>query len=452
MGQTEEALAVWERILAADPGHALARAYAEDARRELGRASMGARPALPSPPPPPRQSPASPQAPAAPDKDDRKETADRLVREGVQLYDLGLNEEAAEKWKEALRLCPDHPEASGCLEMARRDAATPPPSQPIPVPPPLEGRIQEAESLLKAQRFGEAALAFQQLMREEARDPRVLHGYQQARAFRAAQPAPTSPAPPLRLDPPAPIRVPVGPPRALTARTSPPRTGIKVPTALSVPPWLASPRNLALIGFSAVGLLTGIYFLQGFQREKALLSALAAAKADAVRPVSRQVEVPDLGETVEAIRQEAEATLSEDPLLAYFRAQEWLRLTPSSAAASQLVDRARQALGAKPPSGSLDAFEASLKAGDLETAQTNILGLLRQAPDDQGLRDKAQSVFLELAQACAGKERYADARECLLRGRAMRPQDRSWQAKLKLLESIQAMPKGERPGWIPFLG
>ena len=36
MGQVREALLKWERILTTDPGHKLALAYANDARRELG--------------------------------------------------------------------------------------------------------------------------------------------------------------------------------------------------------------------------------------------------------------------------------------------------------------------------------------------------------------------------------------------------------------------------------
>ena len=57
-----------------------------------------------------------------------------------------------------------------------------------------------------------------------------------------------------------------------------------------------------------------------------------------------------------------------------------------------------------------------------------------------------------MAQLYASKERWTDAREKLRRGRAMFPQEKIWQARLRLLEQIQALPKNERQNWIAILG
>ena len=57
-----------------------------------------------------------------------------------------------------------------------------------------------------------------------------------------------------------------------------------------------------------------------------------------------------------------------------------------------------------------------------------------------------------LAGLHASKGEWADAKNSLLRGRALFPEDRSWQARIILLDRIQALPKSERSGWIAFLG
>jgi tetratricopeptide (TPR) repeat protein len=79
MGQLEDALRKWDQALVMDPAHALARSYANGARRELGldlvQATAGTAPA---------------QAENYPADVD----VDKLLREAVPLYDMGLVEEA----------------------------------------------------------------------------------------------------------------------------------------------------------------------------------------------------------------------------------------------------------------------------------------------------------------------------------------------------------------------
>jgi predicted Zn-dependent protease len=138
--------------------------------------------------------------------------------------------------------------------------------------------------------------------------------------------------------------------------------------------------------------------------------------------------------------------------VAYWRAQECLRLDPGNAAAAQLVDRAKTQMATLPPKGALGDYESAVKAGDLESAEGILRGLLRLSPDDSDLKDRARTINLALAQTYALKERFGDARDCLTRGRAMYPQDKSWQGKLKLLDTIQGMAKGDRAAWIQLLG
>ena len=480
MGQSEDALRKWERILAEDPQHGLALAYANDARKELGLAPLQPGEARPAQAVPPAAAPEGPEDPGGQDS-----RLDRMVRDGVQLYDMGMPDVAMEKWQEVLDLDPGHRDAAGYLEMANREraqeaarasAAPPPAAQRAPAPPPpspAETQIQLAQQLLRSQRYDEAAKAFQDLLERQPNDPRVLQGYQQARAILAArEPVAKEPATQaldgrtpdgrtaivpgeanLESVPPAPVAV--APPRALTNRAAPQRAGIQVPHAmqhLAIPPWLLVPRNLAMAAGLLVVLLTAGYFIRDHQREVALRQAVAAAKADAMKPVVRQTQIANLAETPEGVRKEAEASLAEDPLLAYCRAQEWLRLDPGNAAAAQLMDRAKTQMAALPPAGTITDFDKQVQDRDLESAANTIQGLLRQTPDDPELRTKARMVYLGLVQFCAGKERFAEARDCLLRGRALFPHDKTWQGKLKLLETIQGMAKGERAGWIQMLG
>jgi tetratricopeptide (TPR) repeat protein len=421
MGQTGDALLKWERILAANPGHALALAYANDARKELGLAPLqsGETPAAPPPaaPVPPR-----PALPAEADADASQ--VEQWVLDGVQLYDMGMLDEAIEKWQDALALAPAHANASAYLQMGLRDR-------------------EQAEKAAKVPaRMPPAA-------------PSILP------LPTAPMPAPPAQAAAWVTEPQLPIAravqipAPVGPPRALTAPAKPPRVGLKVPGAfkgLVLPEWLTSPRSLGIL--IGVGVLLGIgcFFLWDHLRELARKEAVASAKADALRSVSRQVQIANLAATPEALRKEAEGVLGEDPLQAFFCAQEWLRLDQGNAAAAQMMDRARSRMAELPPSGTLADFQKFAQAGDLEAAVKVIRGLLRQTPDVQDYRDKARGAELALAQYYANKERFGDAKEALSRVRAMFPQEKIWPAKLKLLEAIQAMPKADRAGWIQMLG
>jgi len=443
LGQVQDALQKWEQILATDPRHQLALSYANNARRELGLAQL-----------------ASPQA-AAPEPPALAADPGQLVLEGVQLYDMGMAEEAMSKWRRALELDPQQPDAPKYLELARREQEQGPAGPPLPSPAApaggagaqLETRIWHAQQLLRDRHLEDAAQAFQGLLDRGPQDPRILAGYHQVRALLAAR---DEPGPVLLAEPPgAPAEAPqpVGPPEALMAR-SPARDGLRLPGHLKgwLPRLLRSPRNLLLVVSVTVLALLGVVLLAVRRREAALKEAVAAAKISALKPVARMVQIPALTEALEAIRQEAQAALPDDPLLAYFRAEEWQRRDPDDAAAVQLLQQAKDKLFGPPPAATVADFDKALQAGNLEGARSCILGLLRHDPDDLDLRGRARRVLLALVPLYAGDERLGKAREMLCLGRAMFPQDPTWQARLKLLESIQAMAKSDRPPWIQLLG
>jgi tetratricopeptide (TPR) repeat protein len=493
---------IWQAILKRNPGHAAARAgllrvkafldqrnlaTGSDARREPGP------PALDVPPP------ARPDVPTAPTSEPRPAPgpaedpwgrAAQLVQEGAQIYDLGMAEEAVAKWREALELNPQHLEAQAYLAMAQRDLGRDrpirqPPPTAAPAPPPVialapppagpdpdpaaahrEAQILRAEQALGEGRVEEALRAFQRLMEQDPQEPRILHGFRQSRSILAtrdvhaqAQAAST----PVRIlaAPPVsgPAPAPVDPPRALTVRGAAPRDGIHLPRQLKgypKPGILGTPRRVAVAGALGICAVAGLLAYGWHRREQALREAVAAAKVDALKPVSRMVQVPNLAEANESIRQEGEQALASDPLLAYFRAQELQRRDPDDALAAKLLQQAKDQMAALVPSGSLagdlSGYDKALQGGNLEEARRIILELLDHDPDNPDLRDRARKVLLALAPLYAAQDSLARTRGVLVLGRAMFPQDPTWRARLKLLEAIQAMSASERGPWISLLG
>jgi hypothetical protein len=116
------------------------------------------------------------------------------------------------------------------------------------------------------------------------------------------------------------------------------------------------------------------------------------------------------------------------------------------------VRQSRDKLAGPPPSASVADFDKAVQTGNLDGARNIILGLLRHDPDDLDLRGRARKVLLALAPLYAGEDHLGKARDTLCLGRAMFPQDLTWQARLKLLEALQAMAKSDRTPWIQLLG
>jgi tetratricopeptide (TPR) repeat protein len=417
MGQLEDALRKWEQILARDPGHALARAYVQDARKDLGLPPMeeGARPAL---------NPTEP-AMAVPEVVAEDERIDHLIRDGVQLYDMGMVQEATEKWQLVLDMAPGHTDAEAYLTMARRDLAVPA-AKPVPVP-------------LAPEFSGHDFPGHQPRLPKPAPPPMA--------ALELAFEEPAAAAQPV---------APVTPPPALTSGAQKTRKGLNLPELLqsiSLPGWIASPAFILGTIAGLVIVLFGTFYYLRYRKDEALKQTVANFKANAVSPVARNAEIANLQQAPEDIRKEAQAALGDDSLLAYLRAKELLRLNPGDAAASQLLDRAKADLAKDPGSPAvIGEFEKQLRGGDLESADRTMMALLSRNPDDRILQERAIRLYGAMIQAYASKEQWTEAETRLRRGRAMFPEDKSWSVKLLLLAHIQSMPRNERTSWIQLLG
>jgi len=424
MGQVEDALKKWERALIAEPSHALARTYVRDARKELGLPPLEENDV----PTPPQESEVPEPVPLSAEEAQNDEHLEQLIREGVQLFDMGMTLEAIQKWKQVLVSSPGHQDAKAYLVMAERELNSTA-SAPTGTSP---GITAPAKPQAAPQRMPSPALEHRTLI-EMVPDPSPA----------AVEPPPSTP---------------VAPPKALTAATSAPaRKGLEMPRFMqgfSLPSWMNSPRIVlgAIVGI--VVLIAGGIFYHKWKLDSQLRESVAAYRAEALMPVARNVQITSLEESPENILKEAERALGEDPLISYFRTQELIRINPSDGAAIQLLERARAELVkiASSSKVTLKDYEQQLQQGDLDSANKTIAQLLAQLPEDPALKERAARLFLALAQIHATKERWQDAEDCLKRGRALFPSDKSWNARLKLLENLHQMPKNERPQWVQLLG
>jgi tetratricopeptide (TPR) repeat protein len=468
MGQLGDALRKWEQVLALDPNHALARSYASSARRELGL--------------PPLQAAATP-ALAKVDPLQAEEDIDKLLREAVQLYDMGLIEEAIPKWERVLILEPQRQEVEGYLRQARielGDTAAPQGTMAVQANATaseresLDLKLRQAEHLLALQRPEEAAFTFQQALRLDPGNALALQGLERCRkpsghSVPMADPRSVpAQAPVLTLDAKGRIAMAVEetpasfepqgvePPAALLKASPAHREGPSLPERLHKAaehmPWLKEPKVLALAGGGLLVLIVGLSVLHGYRKDQALKDDVRAAHAAAVAPIAQQTQAPDLTESPAAIREEAEASLGTDPLRAFLRAEILVGRNPSDAAGAQLLEKARAGLVGGATGASLPEFQKHLQNGNLEAAAKVIDALLRAQPNDAGLRARDARLQLTLCFDHANQGKWEEAREDLLRGRALFPGDKTWQARLKLLGHVKAMPKNQQATWIALLG
>ncbi|HJW43896.1 MAG TPA: hypothetical protein VJ463_05545, partial [Geothrix sp.] len=397
MGQIEDALRKWEGVLALDPAHALARGYANGARRELGLAAL--------------EAPAAP-APAATEAHAADEDIDKLLREAVQLYDMGLVEEAISKWERVLTLEPHRHEVEGYLRQARVEVTQAPAPAPSPVAAAssteaeaLDLKLRQAEHLLTLQRHEEAAFTFQQALRLAPGNARALQGLERCRkpAARTEFGTETASQPTqiVTLDAQGRIAMAVDeavateprgvePPAALLKAAPAPREGLSIPErfqeATKRLPWLKNSRLLAGAGGGLLAVLLILGFVHSYRKDQALKDEVRAARAAAVAPVAQQAQAPDLAESPEAIRQEAETALGIDPLRAYLRAETLVTRQAGDAAGAQLLEKARAGLPGGATGASLPEFQKHLQNGDLEAALKVMDALLRAQPGDADLR------------------------------------------------------------------
>ncbi len=467
MGQTEDALRKWDQLLAAVPDHAMALQYAQGARQELGLPLDGS------------VSPSSHNHPVTqeiPIYSADGEAADKLLREGCLLYDMGLTEEAIGKWEVALKLAPERSDIQSFLDNAHKDlkAQEDAPQAVAAAQPTLSAadeKVKQAEHLMGMQRFEEAAFTYQQALDLD-------QGHAGAKAgllrVRAAQGSPAASVPlsqgsgPLRIEmerqdpepeqrPAAPVAA--QPPAALTQPAAAPRTGLQIKApegfdASKLPDWVKDPKLWAGAAAVLVVLIGSTLWYKSYARDSQLQSDVEAAHRAAVAKAARDAQVPSLAESAASILSEGKQALGDgDAVRAYLRAQTLLKRNPSDGAAAQLLDQARAAL---PTAGLVGAtaeeYRKHVQEGDMDQASKVMDALLRANPDDPALRNQAARLYLRQAEDHASQERWTDAQIDLERGRALAPDDSAWSARLVLLSKIQSMPKGERPLWIALLG
>jgi tetratricopeptide (TPR) repeat protein len=465
MGQIGDALRKWEQVLTLDPAHALARGYASGARRELGL--------------PPLQALSSPIPEQVQDHHAEEDT-EKLLREAVQLYDMGLVQEAITKWERVLVLEPQRQEVEGYLRQARTEVGLEATSPATPIAfstntldaEALDLKLRQGEHLQTLQRYEEAAFTFQQALALDPGNARALQGLERCRKPSASgPPAPEVrpvPGPVLTLDAQGRIAMAfvedtraaepqgVEPPATLLKEAPAPREGPSLPDrvrkAAEQMPWLKDPKLLAGIGGGVLVLAIVIGVVHSYRQDQALKEEVKAAREVAVAPVAQQAQAPDLAESPSSLQQEAEGALGTDPLRAYLRAETLVSRNPNDAAGAQLLEKARAGLGGGVTGASLPEFQRHLQNGDLEAALKVMDALLRVQPGDAGLRARAGRLHLTLCVAHTSQAKWDLAQEDLMRGRALFPSDKSWQARLKLLEQVKAMPKAQQPAWITLLG
>lgn len=488
MGQVEEALERWEMILAVEPHHRLALEYVASARQELARqASLPQTPQTHQTPVPHAPIPYTQEQPVSSPIPEVQELASgdttgesilegrlfSLLQEGLNHYDQGDVDAALNSWKEMLALDPDNEDAKAYLSMAQRDTGSYPIARegsassgsrpggsttPIYIkgkalnPEGLEQKCRQGERLTRLKRYEQAVFDFQLVLAQDPTHPRALRGLEQLKALMADEPTPPEPGPDALEESTA-----VTPPASVTAAVQPLRSGPALPAPVNdltrQYPWLKSPAVWG--GAIAIGVLgsMGFFFLKQHQKDLKLQSDRSAFSDSTLAQVNRGNQPQELAESPANVRSEAEQAIGDDPLRAYHRAKELLRLNPADSTAAQLMDRARQAMaegGLKPTT--LGDFQKHVQQGDLESAEVDIDALLRASPDDGQLIQRACRLYLVVAQLQASKEHWGDARDVLKKGRALQPTDPAWQGRLRLLEKIPAQPKSDQAGWIALLG
>ncbi len=485
MGQTHDALRKWEQLLSGAPHHRMARDYANGARKELGLAPLGEGEApTPEPVVPAAAAMEAPQAAHG-------EDVDRILREAVQLYDMGLPEEAIAKWEKALALEPHRTEIQRYLADARAEAArhaaaptAPPtprpsaPTQPVPTASQVSVRLRQAEHLMGLQRFDEAVFSYQQALDLDPTNAEALAGLQRAKrgeGGEATSPGtgyetyggvtkvelagfePPTPAPQAEAAEPTPS---AQPPASLTRTLPPQREGLKVPGALGglraqleAYPFLSDPKVLLGIGGGLLAFTTTCVLVQGHRKDSARKEAVDAVHRAAIAAVAKEAEAVDLNESLSAILEEADQALVIDPLRAYLRAEFYLRQAPGDPKGSQLLEKARKGLPGGLSGATPTELQKHLQDRNLDAAAKVADALLRDDPSNLELRARACRIQMALLQGYVGQEKWDEAHDALLRARALRPGDKAWQAKLRLLDHLKGLPKGpQREAWLAFLG
>jgi len=425
-GERREALKAWEKVLAIDPEHSQALSYVRGVRKELGLTMSDSARQTPdtSSADEPLQTPISPRQPQS---SESLEEVGLLIKRGVQLYETGMFEDALSAWESALALDPDNNLAKGYLMMVQKDLETRP-TAALQSPPdePVQGSF-EPEPVKVV---------------EEAVQP-------QTSIESAPKPAKDQPSP-LSAQPFA-AQI----PSTIIKETEMKRKGLRLNKKnpkISLPSWLTNPIFSRIAVVTVLLLIAGTVWIRSVKKDSLLRATQAAIRDEAIKSV-KPAHVVNLILAPVELKSQAILALHDNPLRAYLLAQEIIDRDPLDTTAARLLDQAKQAMIALPPPRTSGRdFNRLMAAGNLEDAEALLEARLRQTPDDMRARENLARVNLLIARTLIKQGRWDRVRPRLLMGAALFPKDPTWQARLKLLDNLQSIPKDEQRHWIELLG
>jgi len=415
MGALHEALHAWEKVLDIDPGHSKALSYVRGVRKELGLAM------------PDVMAVAAPNQPQSRKSQELKKLLDR----GSQLYEVGMFEDALNTWESALALEPDNSLVKGYLAMVQADLKSRSAAAQTSSLPSFSEPVQthfESEPAIPVEKTEQKTVSTEEL---DTQPPINRPFPVPAQTPQTKMPWVITQKPGMKRQNPEP-----------TEKT---KKGVSLPSL--------KPRFLRIVIVIVLLLAAGAAWLRSVRKDAILIATQAAIREEAIKNVQQSNRLNDLALTPTELKSQAKAAIHDSPLRAYLLAQEVINRDNLDTTAARLLEQAQQAMAALPlPGTSGGNFNRLMASGNLEAAEALMEARLRQFPNDMRAREDLARVSLLMVRAFVKQDKWDSARSRLLMGASLFPKDPTWQARLKLLEHLQSIPKEEQHRWIDLLG
>jgi tetratricopeptide (TPR) repeat protein len=455
------ALDAWEKVLAIDPGHYLALSYTRGVRKELGLPINDDSSV-------PQNTDSLPETPVAPSQQPQgepivqdvahsvhQEKIVSLVERGSQLYKVGNLGSAIETWESVLALDPDNVLAKGYLTTARIDMKDRSVDNAAPFPTAEVGPSHTDALFISLDQSNPRAI-----MPSDGQQFQKSGGLQQSEPFeRSSQiDVPIGSGPPFAtIRPVAGIKKNIATqmPSLITSKHEPKRQGPAFSKEIKKLPLLsrlASPLSF-IITFGIILLLAaGVFWFISAKKDALLRATQAAIKEGAIKNAHQSIKIINLSLTTEELKSQARAALGNNPLRAYMLVQEVIALDPTDSSAAKLLDQAQQTMTTMPRAGTDADFNRLMAGANLDGAAALLEARLRQNPNNIRIREDLARLCLLQARSHIKQDNWNGARSRLLMGAALFPKDPTWQARLKLLEHLQSIPREEQQRWTELLG
>jgi tetratricopeptide (TPR) repeat protein len=470
LGELQQALVAWEKVLGIDPSHQLALSYVRGVCKELGLPMPSSEQtrniiqdntesgdeSISSPPSKPSDH-SSHQAPSAkPDVDDsetaspsqdsteepspRETKVKNLIQIGSKSYELGLYEGAIETWESALALEPDNSLIRAYLGMAQRDLERQN-NQPGLAPQELhQPPSKEAEP--KFPKLIDVPI-------ELVRDKPVKQATKDS-----AQPV--TPAPPTKPQPKSPstTMTKAQMPLVITRESKAKRSGLSIPSTSKKG---AAKPFTPILFVTVLGVIlvfsVGLVWFRHIRKDAILRATQANIVDEVINGLRLANKVEDLVLTPQQLRTQAQESLRNNPLRAYLLAQEVIKRDPLDTVAARLSDQAQRDMAALPThSATSGEISQHIASGYFSEAERLLEASLRKNPNDMRMRETLARVCLLMVRDLVKQNKWDDARSRLLMGAALFPNDAIWLARLKFLENLRSVPRDEQHLWIDLLG